>query len=116
MMAVSTAMGLKMPGSQMDRGVSSVADHLLNWSTRRSRSWNQEDRERLLGHAYFSQEHLWKGLRPGTWLMLSAADRSSMGSDMLSEPSRPLRSSTRERRTSSSSAFMRSHSCTATIT
>jgi hypothetical protein len=69
MMAVSTAMGLKMPGSQMDRGVSSVLDHLLNWSTLRSRSMNQERRPRLLGHAYFSQEVLWKGLRPGTWFV-----------------------------------------------
>jgi len=90
-------MGLKMPGSQMERGVSSVEDHFVNWSTRRSRSWNHDDSGRLLGHAYFSQLHLWKGLRPGTWLMPSAVARSSMGSLMLSEPSRPLRSSTSER-------------------
>ena len=80
LMAVRKAVGLKRPGSQTDVGVlmPSAPLQAVSCSQRWIRSANQGSRPFIDGHAYFSQDAVWNGFRPGTCLMSSADMSSSM--------------------------------------
>mmetsp|Transcript_47920 Transcript_47920/g.133570 ORF Transcript_47920/g.133570 Transcript_47920/m.133570 type:complete len:202 (+) Transcript_47920:2039-2644(+) len=116
LIAVRNEVGLKRPGIQRLNGRVIFSVHFSSASQRRIASGYHVARAFIEGHANFSHEALWNGLRPGTWLMLSADDRSSIFCVMFSWPARPFCSSSSEMAISPSSRFMRPHSCTATST
>mmetsp|Transcript_36918 Transcript_36918/g.82728 ORF Transcript_36918/g.82728 Transcript_36918/m.82728 type:complete len:202 (-) Transcript_36918:270-875(-) len=116
LMAVRYAVGLKSPGIHTESGVIMVSLHSLMhlYRSRRSKFWDWSPF--FEGQAYFSQVHFEKGFRPGNSLMEKATIMSSITSVMLSCPLRPLSRSPKVKRISSSSAFIRPHSCMATTT
>mmetsp|Transcript_3559 Transcript_3559/g.14799 ORF Transcript_3559/g.14799 Transcript_3559/m.14799 type:complete len:271 (+) Transcript_3559:832-1644(+) len=116
MIAVRKAIGLNSPGSHMLRGVTRSVVQTDSCSTRRCKSRFHEVRFFAEGQASASQLVLWKGLRPGTWLIERASVRCSIASVMFSSPLSPFCSSTSDVRILVSSLFMRSHSWMATST
>jgi hypothetical protein len=72
LMAVRKAVGLKRPGSHMDKGSLSSRLQRCSCPHRPIRSRNHVLRLLREGQADFSQLHRWKGLRPGTsWIEMA---------------------------------------------
>ena len=78
LIAVRSAVGFISPGSQTEYGRESDLLQSVSWLLLISRSANQEVRLFLDAQAYLSHEHVWKGLRPGTWLISMHCAMSSM--------------------------------------
>mmetsp|Transcript_38809 Transcript_38809/g.52634 ORF Transcript_38809/g.52634 Transcript_38809/m.52634 type:complete len:202 (-) Transcript_38809:1787-2392(-) len=116
LIAVKNEVGLNRPGIQRLNGSVSSSDQTTSASQRRIKSANQVPRDFIEGHASFSQLAWWKGFRPGTWLIDSADERSSIFWVMFSCPARPFCSSSSVKAISLSSRFMRPHSCSTTST
>mmetsp|Transcript_13430 Transcript_13430/g.18360 ORF Transcript_13430/g.18360 Transcript_13430/m.18360 type:complete len:210 (+) Transcript_13430:192-821(+) len=108
-MAVKKDWGLIMPESHVTLGISrGLAAQSDSWLMRSCQSCSHVVRLRRDGHASFAHDD---GTRPRK----SALMRSSIWSDTVSSPAKPMPSSVSERRTSSSSRFICSHSSVRTF-